>query len=126
MSGFAQIFQHGRALAMLQHGRSITFQPTDPEADEETVTAIVGPVQSDLIDGDGQRTKFQRRFIEVPTSTAQGGPTERQRGNTYTIDGEVWSHFVQTGVDASTGLARLELHRPIRIDSSYPAERDKR
>lgn len=123
MSGFASIFQHGRALALMQHARSIAFQPRDPEADEETVTAIVGAVMADLVDADDQRIKMRRRFIEVPTRTEQGGPTERQRGGVYTIDDEPWSVFVEAGVDGSTGLARLELHSPEQVESGGHSER---
>ena len=88
MSGFGAIFQHGRALALVQHGRSVTLQPRDPDADSETVTAIVGPVMTELVYEDDQRVQYQRRFIEVPTSAVEGGPSERQRGGVYTIDDE--------------------------------------
>jgi hypothetical protein len=117
MSAFQSFSDIGRSELLAQHGASYSFQPADPDADPETVTGIPGEVEGNFVDDSNQQQiKTQRRFIQVPIATAEGGPSERIRGGIYTIDGDDWVVFSESSFSNITGWAVLELRRPLRAD----------
>jgi hypothetical protein len=128
MSAFSGMFALARAHLMAQQGQSVTFQPADREAATETVRAIVGAIDVDYVQGEQQGTKFQRRQIQVPLTTAEGGPSERRRGGIYSLPAddsttEAWTVELELRVDREAGLAVLDLRRPLKLDTAGRGER---
>ena len=123
MSAFSYAFGMARASLLSQQGDWLTFQSADDSKIPETVVAMVGSVEGGFQDEENVQVKMQRRTIQVPLDIANGGPSDRQRGGRYTIAGEVWTVQAETLTDHKTGLATLDLRRPLRADPAVRRER---
>jgi hypothetical protein len=126
MSGFADIFAAGAAPVLLeQNGETVTY--LDPDADPVDLTAIVGPEESDLEEGEGGggSVKKRRRRVTVardPTA-ATGGVATPGEGKAVTIDGENWT--IEAVESMSATLACLRCVRPVSVEPSKPHYRGR-
>lgn len=104
---------------MARLGRSVVAQT--PDADDVTVTAIVGDQRAREDQGDhGRRLVFERE-LTIPTDTSAGGLAEPRMDMTFVIDGSSWS--VSRIETRSNSTVRLTVARREMVEKSRPQYR---
>ena len=88
MSQFDAIFAESGKSVLLDHmARSVVYK--DPEADDVTVQAIVGPEMEEVMEGDDSRRLRRVRNVQVSTS-ASDGIADLQAQRHFIIDDQKW------------------------------------
>lgn len=102
-----------RELALPQvmgfHGQTITYIDDDGGAGD-SITAIIGAEEAELLEIPGERRRYRHRSVEVLSADV---PSPRFP-HTVTIDGEDWTVRELLGVQS--GKARLLVTRPERVE----------
>lgn len=120
MSTADQLAADARLHLLQAMGRVVEYRATEV-ATPVAITAIVGDVMSELLDGEDGTTRYLQRIVEVSTAAGGGGVADPRRRAVLAIDGEIWT--VRLIPSIARGLAKLLCVRSVLDESAMAGNR---